>query len=599
MATVKVDIGILTIRDDEFRAVLDVFPRRVGSGFHKGKQREYALRYTDAGDGAQYTVGIVRQPEQGNGEAQEAARDIVEDLEPELILVVGIAGGLPSDDLTLGDVVLSTRVHDFTVEARKARGKTTYAITGGPMARKVTASIANLAAREQDLGRWTEGLPPKPRIFWNRAGQLYGPKKWQRELREKLEGHFGKSAIARPPIFTTGPIGSSDRLVKDPRVLFPWIDTARNLLAVEMESGGVYRATRERCAMLAIRAISDIVGLTRSKQWTAYACASAAAFACAYLRTHPVELRQAIAPTSTAAPDANVEPGDTQTAIETDMLYSNLVPLSSYPPRLYSAPATVTSYGQAWAILRKTRSKAHIPGSWILHNKTIHSFTDPEESRLQYIVDTGAIEANDASEWAETSDPNHLRLFVQLLNGALRDDLDFKDVWFHSDDKIFAFAGRIGEQPRQYHYQNIRQRSAITVVSHYTHQGKDGRSYPYLRHLAFAARFRRIEGTFYLEVTPTYRFTTDGKHKDAFHDDLLSGIKRLERNRAVLSQVRLWNAVFMEQTSGREQLLTFGQALSFEYVPKLDVELVSWHEYPDEEEETLGGMLPAAQGSRI
>jgi nucleoside phosphorylase len=85
-----------------------------------------------------------------------------------------------------------------------------------------------------------------------------------------------------------GPIASSDRLVKDPALLIPWLTTTRNLLAVEMESGGVYRAVRERCPMLAIRGISDIVGLKRADAWTKFACASAAAFTRAFLRTRPI-----------------------------------------------------------------------------------------------------------------------------------------------------------------------------------------------------------------------------------------------------------------------------------------------------------------------
>ena len=44
----------------------------------------------------------------------------------------------------------------------------------------------------------------------------------------------------------------------------------------------------------------------------------------------------------------------------------------------------------------------------------------------------------------------------------------------------------------------------------------------------------------FLEVTPTYRFTFDGKRKAFFHEKGLKGIKGLERNRAVLSQVLLW-----------------------------------------------------------
>jgi WD40 repeat protein/nucleoside phosphorylase/tetratricopeptide (TPR) repeat protein len=284
----KVDIGILTIRDDEFRAVLDAFPTKVG--IHKGKSREYALRQADAGNSQHYTVAVLRQIEQGNGEAQDAARDLIDDLAPKLLLVIGIAGGLPSDDVKLGDVVLSTRIQDFTISAHKAGQAPTYAATGGPIAKELTAAIANLAAREDELGDWTAALPSQPDVQWTQAGQLYGPAEWQSDLRAKLEHHYGKSAEPRGPVYIAAPIASSDRLVKDPELVIPWLSTNRNLVAVEMESGGVFRAARDRCPMLAIRGISDIVGLKRAETWTKYACVSAAAFARAFLRTRPVDI---------------------------------------------------------------------------------------------------------------------------------------------------------------------------------------------------------------------------------------------------------------------------------------------------------------------
>jgi hypothetical protein len=43
-----------------------------------------------------------------------------------------------------------------------------------------------------------------------------------------------------------------------------------------------------------------------------------------------------------------------------------------------------------------------------------------------------------------------------------------------------------------------------------------------------------------LEVTPTYRFTRDGRRPDRFADEHLKGIKRLERHRAVLGQLLTW-----------------------------------------------------------
>ena len=80
---------------------------------------------------------------------------------------------------------------------------------------------------------------------------------------------------------------------------------------------------------------------------------------------------------------------------------------------------TIVLAWQAWSVLNNTRSRARVPSSWILHNGTIHSFTDPEDSRLQDIIDVGALESNHSAEWAEATDPDRLRLFVQLLNGAL------------------------------------------------------------------------------------------------------------------------------------------------------------------------------------
>lgn len=555
-----VDIGILTIRDDEFRALLDVFPSN--AGIYRGRTREYTLRYAEAGPGWRYTVAMLRQIEQGNGEAQDAARDLIDDLDPALLLVVGIAAGLPSDDVTLGDVIVSTRINDYSVEARKAKSLTTYNLSGGPIAKSIAAGVANLAGREADLGSWTESLPTKPRVSWNRTGQLYGSKSWQQNLSEKLQTHFGRGVKPRNPRFMAGTIASSDRLVKDPKVLFPWIETARHILAVEMESGGVYRAARERCPMLAIRGISDLVGLQRSEDWTKYACASAAAFARAYLRTQPVQPRSpSESGGSTTNPTGHI--GSRQTTVE--LLYVNLVPLIRFPPTTYIAPATCSTMRQAWGILLGSGARHYIPRAWALHNNVIYSFNDPTTSPLKSIVDTGGIECHDTMELALTSDVDHCRIFVQLLNGALYDDLRTMGVLFFFKDNMYAFAGSPDAPPRKYTYQNVRQQSTMTVVPHYAVTSKDGRIFPHLRHLAFIAGFRRKEGQWLLEITPTYRYTTDGKQKHKFHTDMLRRIKRIEGNRAVLSQVLLWNAVLSASPPPGEnpKMLTFGRSPTF------------------------------------
>jgi nucleoside phosphorylase len=85
----------------------------------------------------------------------------------------------------------------------------------------------------------------------------------------------------------TGAISSSDRLIKDTAILARWQESARQVIAVEMESAGVYKATHGRVPFLAIRGVSDVVGYERHPDWTAYACETAAAFTRAFLLARP------------------------------------------------------------------------------------------------------------------------------------------------------------------------------------------------------------------------------------------------------------------------------------------------------------------------
>jgi nucleoside phosphorylase len=570
-----IDIGILTIREDEFRAVLHAFPD--DHGIHKGRHREYTLRSADAGEGARYRLAILRQVEQGNGEAQEAARDLIDDLQPSLLLVVGIAGALPSKDITLGDVVLSTRIHDFSLEARKFQELTTYSVRGGPISKAIATGVANLVAREAELGDWWEDLPAKPSVSWS-PSRLYGPTTWRRKVRDALKSHFRKDVPPKPPAFSAGPIASSDRLVKDPKVLFPWITTARDILAIEMESAGVHRATRDSTPMLSIRGLSDIVGLRRQDAWTKYACASAAAFARAYLRTRPVLIRES--PRSKESSISEVardetRPEPSQKPAETEEGFANLVPLRHFPATLYVAPATIRTKKQAWAVLLdgvSSKSATRLSGAWTIHDGNLYSLVDPELSRLEEIIEPGGLERFDTNEWAVSGDEDKRRLFVQLLNASLRDDMWAHGVRYQGDQDVYAFVGRPDKPPRRLTYANLKLRSTATVVSHYVYKPKKGRLYKYMRHASFQGRFRFLGAAWYLEITPTYRFTYNGKDLDRFHADRLSGIKRLERNRSVLSQLLIWQAVLRAPWTRVDQprLLEFGPLVSFRFTSGVD-----------------------------
>ena len=135
-----VDFGIITIREDEFEAVLDRFPKLDVVV----ARRRYRIRQLALSDGTAYKIAVVRCAEQGTTDALNTARDLLEDLAPTFLLVIGIAGGVPAYELTLGDVIVSTRIMDFSVEAVLKDHSREYALGGGPLhpeAAKLAADI--------------------------------------------------------------------------------------------------------------------------------------------------------------------------------------------------------------------------------------------------------------------------------------------------------------------------------------------------------------------------------------------------------------------------------------------------------------------------
>jgi hypothetical protein len=135
-------------------------------------------------------------------------------------------------------------------------------------------------------------------------------------------------------------------------------------------------------------------------------------------------------------------------------------------------------------------------------------------------------------------------------------------VRYWPEDDCYAFSGTTD---RQHTYQALQRRSRVTVVKRFERTTDDGRTFVRFRHLAVRVRFRRISEKWYIEVTPTYRFTWNGTDQDRFHAEWLSGIKRIEGNRAVLSQVLIWADLLAQPqlSSGSKPTLLFKMPSAF------------------------------------
>jgi nucleoside phosphorylase len=125
----RADVAIISTRADEFEAVLKRFspnkPQRGSSG------RTYGICQVRTRNEKDCTVVLVRCGKQGSDASQQVTNDIIRDLDPYILLVVGITGGVPDDEFTLGDVIISSRIHNFNASALQAGNRSEFDVRGG------------------------------------------------------------------------------------------------------------------------------------------------------------------------------------------------------------------------------------------------------------------------------------------------------------------------------------------------------------------------------------------------------------------------------------------------------------------------------------
>ena len=256
---------------------------------------------------------------------------------------------------------------------------------------------------------------------------------------------------------------------------------------------------------------------------------------------------------------------------QAETLYSNILPLDGYPDMIFFAPTECQRPREVWDKLRN--ASTDVSGSWLLHKKQIYSFHDLRNEPWTSICDAGATEGFETAEWAKSYDMTHRRSFVRLLNLTLKEQL-YPEVRYWPQEDCYAYIGRpTGDRKsKKVAYRSLKRRSEISVVTKYTQITKE-RQFESYRHMAFRGQFRRFEDDWFLEITPSYRFTRDGENLYRFHENSLKGIKRIEGNRAVLSSVLFW-ASFLRPSRGllarRPPLLQFGELASFDLDVGLD-----------------------------
>lgn len=266
-------------------------------------------------------------------------------------------------------------------------------------------------------------------------------------------------------------------------------------------------------------------------------------------------------------------------------LYSNLLKISYFSEYIYIAKSKYQEPSTIYRKLDQPNNKA--PGEWKLKNGYLISFHDLSQERWQKVCDLETVKALLFSEWANSDDTDIQRDFVWLLNRALREKFKI-DLEYSKNKNCYYFRPASDLSTRNLKYKSITNCASRAVFKAYKKKKTD--EVAFYRHSAFKGFFKRFGSNWYLEITPSYYFTSDGYCLSKYFDENLKGIKKLENNSDVFGQLIMW-ASFLEENQQTDMFKPKYPFLEFGNLEILKIDIgindALWLEGEDKEDSNL------------
>ena len=254
-----IDFAVVTALKLEREAVL----KRLDEGYQSLQEDNEPLTYyyghvTIPSSGERYTVVVVMLLGMGNEEAAVATTRVIQRWQPEHVLMVGIAGGVPGK-VALGDVVVTDSIYYYEPAKLTPRGE------------------------EQR----PEGFVTS-RLLYGRA-KAYEASEWKGEVDVERPGAVASESGVPEARF--GVIAAGEKVIADKRTLPKLLKANARIIAVAMEGAGLARAAllhNPPPAFLEIRGVCDFADEHKNDNWQPYAANAAAAFTIGLLRSRPI-----------------------------------------------------------------------------------------------------------------------------------------------------------------------------------------------------------------------------------------------------------------------------------------------------------------------
>ncbi len=235
-----------------------------------------------------------------------------------------------------------------------------------------------------------------------------------------------------------------------------------------------------------------------------------------------------------------------------ETLIANLLPVARFPTKLYRA---ATAFRDREELRKELKKLVEWPETeYVLTDGLITAVHDLRNDPWPIVCDVGTIETVETEEWRDSDDREPQKQFTHLLNLCLARRVSPMGIHYLTEAEALYFkaskpvAGIDVLPTRTMSYKSRKAKTRREVFRAYFSKA-DPTRVAYYRHVGFQRHFRRIGGKWFLEINPTYYYTTDGHEPHPFREEYLSKIKAIEGNNAVAGIVVMFAALLQDEPS--------------------------------------------------
>lgn len=222
---------------------------------------------------------------------------------------------------------------------------------------------------------------------------------------------------------------------------------------------------------------------------------------------------------------------------QTESLTLNFMPVRFPVNDLYVADTELREASEVVEAVKARGGSRDRAGEFVLSGGKIYNVENLRDGIFANACDQSTVEKESLETWVDEQPALGLDLMHRMLRQVCWD----RFVEWRRDDEVFFFQPTEDGTPRTVRVEGKRI-SHPTVYKQYLSK-KDPTRVSYHRHQAFEAQFQQVESRWFLIVSPTFVFTSNGWRKHPFHGEYLKKINELEGPPAIFSHLKMWACV--------------------------------------------------------